>query len=173
MFPLPQRIHLFVLFSVDLGCNVRMGQIGQILFCPFPLKWTIINTFYIKNIFYLYTQLWNPSFDVIQNNYRTDCHLQCWAVTWISKICRAIYTNKQQFINYPSTAPSVRRLQALQFLCHPVYARLQYARRNSFSFSAAQQTECHLIHYASITEDEMRKESSLGKHHRTVFVLII
>lgn len=45
--------------------------------------------------------------------------------------------------------------------------------------SAAQLTECYLIHSKPVSlfitpdKDKVRKESSLGKHQRTVFVLII
>lgn len=44
------------------------------------------------------------------------------------KTCRALCTNWHHFINYPSTAPSVRHLQPLHFICHPVYAYPQYAK---------------------------------------------
>lgn len=91
-----------------------------------------------------------PFIEVIHNNHRTDNRWQSWAVTWISEVCRAIATNWQHFINYPSTAPSVRHLQALQFLCHPVYAHLQYALQNSFSLSCTTDRILFNTHQGSI-----------------------
>lgn len=88
-------------------------------------------------------------FKVIENNHNTDFHL--WAVTRISKVCRAIYSKWQQSINHPRAAPSVRQLQALQFLCHPVYAYQQYVRRNSFSLCCTSDRIPFNTHYASTT----------------------
>lgn len=109
---------------------------GPVLFCPFSqIRYT--NEHLLIHIVQKHLQCpYAPPKPFIwsyPNNHRTDYQLQFWAITWISKIWRASYTKRQHFIHFPITAPSVRNLQALQFLCHPVCAHLQYARRNSFS----------------------------------------
>lgn len=137
MYPQPQRapwdrtLILLLLFFMELYIAPTLLCCRSTLPC-LPTRLLNIHKYILYwNIFPSYMYLWGPVSSKIMTQQIHPRNF--WAVTWISKICSAICTNWQHFINNPSATPSVRHLLLLQFLCHPVYTNLQYARWKSLS----------------------------------------
>ena len=158
-------------------CNVTLlwryssGK-GRVLFSKKRLyRWTFIITPSIETS----SVSTCTSFEVIQNNH-WDYHAQFWTITRVSNFRRASYRDTQHSISLPSAALSLSRLSSFSAV---LFMYIYSVLGKSHFLPTAQLTIYHLRHTKPVSlfitsdKEEIGSESSWGRHHRTVFVLII